>query len=106
MRHIEKPEITEFFNIWGREPSCCLCGNRPVQIHHNLLFKGRQSESPRTLLPVCIPCHEKANEKETRERLDLVMLSQFTDEDFQEFSRAVDYKKRLTYLRNKYEKSQ
>jgi hypothetical protein len=60
---------------------CCLCGRgKPIQIHHHLIFAGRQCDEWWSLLPLCPPCHGQADRKEVRAKLDVIMLARAGDE--------------------------
>lgn len=81
---------------------CCLCKSTPVQWHHNKIFQGRQVDNPKTILPVCHRCHAKANENETREKLDLIMLNRMTDDEIKKYSKVDNLIARRDYLKQKY----
>ena len=81
---------------------CCLCGSSPIQLHHNLIFAGKQVHHVKTILPVCVRCHTQANKVEVREKLDLIMLKQMTKKELQMFSKVVDLEARLKYLYDKH----
>ena len=84
---------------------CCLCGTDRlrVQWHHNLIYQGRQSDIPETILPLCSYCHAIADDTGVKERLDLIMLKKMSAEQIKSISKAIDYKHRLKYLKKKYE---
>jgi len=81
---------------------CCLCGSRPVQWHHNLIFASRQVNEKECILPICEVCHNKARNTEVREQLDLIMLTRMSPEQMKKYSKAVDLFQRYKYLTNKY----
>lgn len=88
--------LDKFFN------SCCLCNSKQIQIHHNLIFKGRQVDDIETLLPLCPKCHISANNKDIKEQLDFIMLKRMSHEQILKYSKAIDYNQRLLYLINKF----
>lgn len=85
---------------------CCLCGTHGATIkiewHHNLIFAHRQSNLPETILPLCEPCHSHANNRDVKERLDLIMLNRMSDETIMSISKAVNWSQRKKYLTKKY----
>lgn len=87
---------------------CCLCGidNKKTKIewHHNLIYAGRQSDIPETILPLCKTHHDQANNEEVRERLDLIMLKRMSVEQISSISKAINWEHRKKFLEKKYEK--
>lgn len=81
---------------------CCLCNSPKVQWHHNLIYQGRQSNNPNTILPLCPPCHDQARNKEVKEQLDLIMLNRMPVIEIDHISKAIDYHHRHKYLKKKY----
>jgi hypothetical protein len=83
---------------------CCLCGTMAgkIDFHHNLIYKGSQCDDRETILPLCVPCHDKARHTETKEKLDLIMLRRMSDAQIAKYSKAVNYQQRKKYLTCKY----
>lgn len=81
---------------------CCLCGSHPVQWHHNLIFAGRQVNEKECILPVCEVCHNLARNTETKEKLDLIMLTRMCPLQMKRYSKASNLFQRYKYLTNKY----
>jgi hypothetical protein len=100
VRHIEQETVSQIFELYGRE--CVLCGAEHVQLHHNMLIGGRQSDFYKTILPVCPSCHGVANRTDVREKLDYIMLQTFTGEELEEFSKVDNLKAKLAYLHEQY----
>lgn len=104
MRPIPK-KVREEINSDPFYKACCLCGSSGIQIHHNLIHSGRQSDDIKTMLPLCVDCHDMARKSCTKERLDLVMLKRMNSEEITAISKAVNYHQRLKYLTKKYDKN-
>ena len=60
---------------------CCIadyqCGGR-IEMHHNLIYSGRQQNYLFAILPVCNYHHGKEKSSENRDRLDWIMLQRTT----------------------------
>ena len=84
---------------------CCFCGTARLRIewHHNLIYQGRQSDIPESILPLCSFCHAIADDSGVKEKLDLIMLKRMGTEQIKSISKAINYKQRLSYLKKKYE---
>jgi hypothetical protein len=85
---------------------CCYrfphdCGGR-IEWHHNLIFAGKQSDDPKTILNICHNIHELARNRDVKERLDLIMLERMTEEERVSISSATNYNHRYQYLKNKH----
>ena len=81
---------------------CCLCKSSPVQWHHNLVFASKQVNEKECILPVCERCHNLARNTETKEKLDLIMLTRMSPEQMTKYSKAVNLFQRYNYLTRKY----
>jgi hypothetical protein len=89
--------------------SCCLmtkkdcrCKGR-IEWHHNLIFGGKQSDIPETILPLCKNFHHRyAEQMDIKEKLDWIMLNQMSDEQIESISKAVNYQQRKIYVNSKY----
>lgn len=81
---------------------CCVCFSKPVQWHHNLIWKGRQENEEFCILPLCIPCHDKARNKEFKEKLDWIMWNRATDTQINYYSKASNYNHERNRLNNKF----
>lgn len=93
MRKLSKP-TKEILESDPRMKVCALkyyiphtCSQK-IDWHHNLIYAGRQSNLPNTILGICSDIHREADKKEVREILDWIMLNQMTDADFEQVSRA------------------
>ena len=88
---------------------CCLSGKTAmmctgtIEWHHNLIFTGKQSDEPETILPLCKGHHYAADIKDIKELLDLIMLKRMSDKQIDIFSKAINYRQRLKYLKQKYD---
>lgn len=102
MRPISLSTLGELFKKGDFILMCCLCGHREVQFHHNVIYKNNQSDEPFTILPVCKTCHDRANEKEVRDKLDWVMCRRATDEELKSISKVTDWIKRRDFLNQKF----
>jgi hypothetical protein len=85
---------------------CCLCDSSQGKIdwHHNFIFGGRQVDEFWAILPLCIPCHRHANNREIKEKLDWMMIQRMKEEDFKKYSRY-NWRQRIKYLTTKFNTS-
>lgn len=96
MRKISKGTATILEND-PRMKVCALKGIIPhvcsmkLDWHHNLIFGGRQSDIPETILAICDFIHDMARKTEVKERLDWIMLNLMSDEQIRSISKATDY---------------
>ena len=81
---------------------CCVCGVIGVQWHHNLIYAGRQENEEFCILPLCPVCHEKARNKEFKEKLDWIMWNRATDYQINYYSKANNYVYERTRLNDKF----
>ncbi len=75
--------------------------SKKLDWHHNLIYAGKQSDVPETILAICSEIHEQANNKEIKELLDWIMLSLFNPRHFELFSKS-SLLQRRAYLNKKY----
>ena len=79
--------------------NCCLCGiskaERKIDWHHNLIYAGKQSNDPHSILPLCRKCHAKADDTRVKEVLDWIMF-------FVRGLNPLDYPKSLLFQRFRY----
>ncbi len=54
--------------------SCCMCGSKEVQFHHNIEYAGRQSDDPKSIMPLCKPHHDMISDPLIREEVDWLMF--------------------------------
>lgn len=101
MRHVS-PEVSELILHDPFYTKCCLCGWPKVQWHHNLIFGGRQVDAAFAILPVCPKCHETADQKEVKAKLDWIMLNRATDEELEYYSKVRNLKAERLYLNQIY----
>lgn len=81
---------------------CCVCGASGVQWHHNLIYRSRQENEEFCILPLCIPCHDKARNKEFKEKLDWIMWNRASDVQVSYYSKAINYNHERNRLNNKF----
>ena len=81
---------------------CCVCFSKPVQWHHNLIWQGSQENEEFCILPLCIPCHDKARNKEFKEMLDWIMWNRSTGEQIKHYSKANNYLHERNRLNDKF----
>lgn len=74
------PKIRKQINQDPYFRGCALCGKSPVQIHHHLIFGGKQQNEIWSLFPLCIPHHKDADKKEVRSQLNQMMRERAGDE--------------------------
>ena len=81
---------------------CCACKSVGVKIewHHALIYAGRQSDDPMSIMPVCVSCHKLANNSHIKERIDLAMFNRGLDVDLYPNANLTQRRK---YLKEKYE---
>jgi len=91
----ERIDIDPFYN------QCCICRSINIQIHHNLIYAGRQVDDAECLLPLCENCHSKARNVDFKEKLDLIMYKRMTLDQFAIYSRS-NLLQRYDYLKKKY----
>jgi len=97
MRKIPKDILEEYLkDPFSKE--CCFCGSPHPQLHHNLLYGGRQVNEAWTFLPLCKTCHDKINNVKLRRLGDWAMFNRATKEDLTRYSRVMDYTARLKFL--------
>ena len=58
---------------------CRICSSTLVQWHHNLIYGGKQSDDPLSILPLCKEHHDMANDSLFKEELDLIMFERGLD---------------------------
>jgi len=81
---------------------CCVCKYIGVQWHHNLIHSGRQVNARFAIMPLCVPCHEQARNKEFREKLNWIMWNRATDEEIISYSKAINYAREKERLNAKF----
>lgn len=93
MRRLSK-ETREILENEPRMKACALINHIPhicskkIDWHHNLIYAGKQSDIPNTILGICSDMHEIADWKDVKEILDWIMLNQMTQDDFEQVSKA------------------
>lgn len=50
--------------------------------HHALIYAGRQSDIPNTIIAICSEIHRVADRKDVKKLLNEIMFAQMTEEDF------------------------
>lgn len=85
---------------------CCLTGkvNGKIDLHHNLIYAGKQVNEKWCILPICNSIHQyhQGFTKEVKEKLDWIMLNRATDKELKKYSKCVDYIKERERLNKKY----
>lgn len=71
-----------------------------IQWHHNLEFKGKRVNRKFCILPLLESIHDAISQH--KEKVDWIMWNRASDEEIQEFSKAVDYKAVRARLNNKF----
>jgi hypothetical protein len=80
-------------HILGNDPrmkKCALRGiiehycSRKIDWHHNLIYGGRQSDIPNTILGICSEVHQVADRSDVKQALNKIMYEQMTEEDFKQ----------------------
>lgn len=81
--------------------SCCLkfehfgyCEGR-TEIHHNLIYQGRQSDELWTMLPLCKKHHDMEKRSDVKEFLNKIMVRNGTPEEIKRVSKVINYSKYL-----------
>ena len=104
MRPISKP-TTEKLENSERMKKCCLldyeCSGR-IEWHHNLIYGGRQSDIPETILGICKYHHDQADKTEIKEKLNWIMLNQMSDQQIKSISKAINYAYQKEQLNRKF----
>lgn len=100
MRKISPETLHKLFQ---KPHKCQVCGatERKLDYHHNLIYQGRQVDSPNTILIACRKCHDKANEIEMREKMDRIMLNQMTEDELERYSKVENLQAKKQYLNEK-----
>lgn len=107
MNHIPK-KLNDELNEDPFYQKCCLsflggCGGR-IERHHNLIYAGRQYQAKFAILPACHDHHDRARNREIKERFDWVMLNRATDSEILSISKAINYKELRDRLNIKFNK--
>ena len=106
MRKISKITIS----ILEEDPRMKVCALAPhiphtcskkIDWHHNLIYAGKQSDIPETIIAICSEIHEQASNKQVKEILDWIMLNQMTPRNFEILSKS-SLRQRKSYLNKKY----
>lgn len=85
-RKLEEDVRMKFCALRGIIPhECC----PKIDWHHNLIYAGRQSDIPNTIIGICTNIHDKASRKDVKEALDRIMYSQMTEEDYKLLPRLI-----------------
>lgn len=77
---------------------CCICGSDRPQLHHNLIYGGRQVNEKWTFIPLCLVHHEMADDRNFRRLLDWVMFNRATRAQLLKYSRAKEYVGKKNWL--------
>lgn len=83
---------------------CCVSGRTiNLEMHHGLIFAGRQVDEAWAILPLTKKIHEREKEKQIGEYLDWIMLNRATDEQLKKYSKLENLIAKKERLK-KYEK--
>lgn len=74
----EDPRM-RFCALQGIIPHAC---SQKIDWHHNLIYAGRQSDIPHTILGICSEVHKIADRSDVKKILNEIMYAQMTEEDF------------------------
>jgi hypothetical protein len=92
-------KIREHFDLDPYYKNCVLkfehfgyCEGR-IEIHHNLIYAGRQSDEEWTMLPLCSKHHAMEKRKDIKEVLNQIMIDRGTPEEVKKVSKVVNYEK-------------
>lgn len=77
-----------------------LC-SRKIEFHHNLIYQGRQSDIPNTIIALCSDIHAQEKRKDIKEVIDWIMINQMTEHDFSLIPKWTGRYK-IGYLNKKY----
>lgn len=104
MRPISK-KTTKVLKGEERMKKCCLfylgdCSGK-IEWHHNLIYAGKQSDVPETILGICKGHHDMADIKDIKEQIDWQMFKLFNSSHFDMFYKS-SLLKRFRYLEFKY----
>jgi protein involved in ribonucleotide reduction len=67
---------------------CCIADwncNGNIEWHHNFIYAGRQQNHKWCILPLCHTHHMKAENKQIKSELDMIMISRATPEELAEY---------------------
>jgi len=75
---------------------CCLTGKiyGKIDLHHNLIFAGKQVQEKFAILPLHNSIHQYHNglTSEVKEKLNRIMVSRMTEAQLDYYSKAVNYR--------------
>lgn len=97
MRKVSSKELKKYLQD-SFSSRCCVCGAQRPQLHHNLIFAGRQVDEAWTFLPLCPEHHDEARSRDMKRLLDWAMLNRANSTDLAKYSKVMDYKQRRAYL--------
>jgi len=103
MRKVSPLELNKYLQD-SFSKQCCVCGTKRPQLHHNLIFAGRQVDEAWTFLPLCPIHHEEARNRDFKQLMDWVMLNRANSKDLAKYSKIIDYKQRKSYLNKRFGK--
>lgn len=67
---------------------CCITGKTiNLEMHHNLIYAGRQVDEAWAILPLTKKIHDREKEKDIGAKLDWIMLNRATDEQLRKYSK-------------------
>ena len=107
---LTKPLPPELRAELARDPfykRCCLTGwvNTKIEWHHNFIFAGKRVNEKWCILPVSADLHKQVKgDKETKRKLDWVMLNRADDETLKRYSKSEDLTAKRDRLNAEYGK--
>jgi len=67
---------------------CAISGRTDnLEMHHNLIFAGRQVDEAWAIIPLTKKIHDREKEKDIGAKLDWIMLNRATDEQLKKYSK-------------------
>ncbi len=75
--------------------------SQKIEFHHNLIYGGKQSDIPNTIIALCSDIHAQEKRKDIKEVLDWIMINQMTERDFSLIPKWTGRYK-IGYLNKKY----
>lgn len=83
---------------------CCRCGDyRKIEIHHTIIWQGRQLNELWSLVPACNDCHRKVGQdRNVKEYFEWIALRRATDKEIQAISKVINYFRLLENYNKKF----
>lgn len=83
---------------------CCITGETrgKIEWHHALIHAGRQVNEAFAIVPLSQAIHERVHEQIIKDLVDWIVWNRATDEQIRYYSRAVNYRHRITVLNRRF----